>query len=165
MKRRFSNNHNATVRRLSAGVADYSERMNNHHATAKQKHDDATVRTGNEVATHWESPRALREWAHENELAEASFQAMLDCGAMLTLAQWSAYRHACYCKARASVARVPVIVAHSLRQVSTQLTALARSVSPPGLMTAPNVLATCQASNAPGLTPNAMNYWQVPARE
>lgn len=165
MKQAFSNNHNATVRRLGAGVADYLERGNTHQATAKQLQDNATVRTGNEVVTHWGSPQALSAWSHEDELARTSFDLMLDCGAMQNRALWSAYRHACYCKAREVVSRVPVIVAQSVREVSTQLTALAHSVSPPGLMTAPNVLATCQASNAPGLTPTAMNYWQVPPRE
>ena len=167
MSKAFSNSHNATVRRLSAGVADYSERMDTHYANAKRLLDGATVRTGDEVTTHWESPQALREWAHENELAEASFQAMLDCGAMQNRALWSAYRRTCWLRVREVIARVPDIsvFANTLRQVSTQLIALARSVSPPGLMTAPNILATCHASNAPGLTPNAMNYWQVPARE
>ena len=166
MSKAFPNSHNATVRRLGAGVADYSERGNTHQATAKQLQDNATVRTDNEVMTRWESPQALREWSHENELAQASFDAMLDCGAMQNRALWSAYRHACYCKAREVVARVPVIIANTLRQVSALFTIVADAMSsPPGLITAPNVLATCQASNAPGLTPTAMNYWQVPPRE
>ena len=146
MSKAFSNNHNATVRRLSAGIADYSERR----LAIQEKPKQGLV--------HYESLQALRESAGKLELVEAYWQAEMDCGAMQTRAMWSAYRHACYCKARASVARVPVIVAHSLRQVSTQLTALARSVSPPGLMTAPNILATCQASNAPGLPRIAMTY-------
>jgi hypothetical protein len=32
---------------------------------------------------------------------------------------------------------------------------------PPGLCSSSNVLATCHASNAPGLFPTAMTYWQV----
>lgn len=165
MSKAFPSRHNFIVRIATAGMDDYCKRGNSYQANARELHDKATVRTGNEIVTHWGSPQALSEWSHEEQLAKASYDAMMDCGAMLNHAQWSAYRHNCYCKARASVARVPMIVAESLREVSTQLTALARSISPPGLMTAPNILATCQASNAPGLTPNAMNYWQVPARE
>jgi len=146
MSKAFSNNHNATVRRLSAGIADYSERR----LAIQEKPVQGVV--------HYESLQALRESAGKLELAEAYWQAELDCGAMRTRAMWSAYRHNCYCKAREVVARVPVIVAHSLRQVSAQLIALARSVSPPGLMTAPNILATCHASNAPGLPRIAMTY-------
>ena len=158
MSKAFSNNHNATVRRLSAGIDDYSERMNIHQETAKQLQLQATSNADEPGVTCWESPQQLRECVHEQDLAQASLQAMFDCGAMRTLAMMSAYRHACWCKAREVVARVPVIIAHSLRQVSTQLTALARSVSPPGLMTAPNILATCHASNAPGLPRIAMTY-------
>ena len=166
MSKAFPSSHNFIARLATAGMDDYCKRGNTHQATAKQKHDDATVRTGNEVVTHWGSPQALSEWSHEDELARTSFDLMLDCGAMLNRAQWSAYRHDCYCKAREVVARVPVIVANTLRQVSALFTIVADAMSsPPGQLTAPNVLATCQASNAPGLTPTAMNYWQVPPRE
>lgn len=53
----------------------------------------------------------------------------------------------------------------TLRQVSAQFhSAKKRNHEPPAPLVR-SILATCHASNAPGLTPNAMNYWQVPARE
>ena len=158
MSKAFPNSFSATIEQLTAGMDDYLERMNTHQKTADQLQLQATSDADEPGVTCWQSTQQLRECVHEQDLAEASLQAMFDCGAKRNKAQWSAYRHACYCKAREVVARVPVIIAHSLRQVSTQLIALARSVSPPGLMTAPNVLATCHASNAPGLPRIAMTY-------
>lgn len=62
-----------------------------------------------------------------------------------------------------------------VRQVSNPMTlaeVTARYVNtkqvqhdPPGLCSCSNVLATCHASNAPGLSPTAMTYWQVRLRE
>jgi len=53
----------------------------------------------------------------------------------------------------------------TLRQVSAQFhSAKKRNHEAPAPLVR-SILATCHASNAPGLTPNAMNYWQVPARE
>ena len=70
MKTLGRNNYEATANRLQAGSNDYLDRMNEYNARAKQLENDATVRTDNEVMTCWESPQALRNWAHENELAE-----------------------------------------------------------------------------------------------
>lgn len=52
----------------------------------------------------------------------------------------------------------------TLRQVSAHYFAKKRNHEAPAPLVR-SILATCHASNAPGLTPNAMNYWQVPARE
>ena len=53
----------------------------------------------------------------------------------------------------------------TLRDISAQFhSAKKRNHEPPAPLVR-SILATCHASNAPGLTPNAMNYWQVPARE
>lgn len=140
---------------------DDMERGTAHHTNAKQARDIATVRTDNAVTMQWNSPQALRECSQEQELGDQCFQAMMVHGAVVNRANWSAYRHTCWVKARAVVVRVPVLIAQSLREVFAQLIALG-SHAPPGLITAPNVLATCHASNAPGLFPIAMNYWQVP---
>jgi hypothetical protein len=54
----------------------------------------------------------------------------------------------------------------TLAQVSALFhSAKKRNHEPPAPLERSNILATCHASNAPGLIPNAMNYWQVPARE
>ena len=53
----------------------------------------------------------------------------------------------------------------TLRDISAQFhSAKKRNHEPPAPLVRSS-LATCHASNAPGLTRNAMNYWQVPARE
>jgi hypothetical protein len=66
--------------------------------------------------------------------------------------------HAAYCSARAKTHM-------TLAQVAQLFAPVARSTSaPPGQRSAPNVLATCHASNAPGLSPTAMTL-QVPTRE
>jgi hypothetical protein len=158
MSKAFVSSHTATERHYGAGIADYSRRMDSYQQNADQmlqmqQSDEPGV-------THWESPQALRMWAHEQELAQECMQAMFDCGAIRTRALMRQYAHNCYCKARASVARVPKLIALTLAQVADSFTALSLSHSsaPPGVKTAPNVLATCQASNAPGLSVIAMTY-------
>ena len=169
MKTLGRNNYEATANRLQAGSNDYLERMNEHYAAAKQLNDDATVRTDNEVMTCWKSPQALRNWAHENDLAEIAFQSFQDCMHMANKARWKAYQHSCYVKACALTLsdmktdwRMPM----SLAQVAArQANKKRKQHDPPGLCSCSNVLATCHASNAPGLSPTAMTYWQVPPRE
>ncbi len=58
-----------------------------------------------------------------------------------------------------------VRVVQTLRQLSASFDRLLTTCAPPGQLFAPCVLATCCASNAPGLSPIAMNYWQVRPRE
>ena len=53
----------------------------------------------------------------------------------------------------------------TLRQVSAQFHCAKKRKHEAPAPLVRSILATCHASNAPGLTPNAMNYWQVPARE
>lgn len=163
------NNYDATAKRLQAGSADYLERMNAHYATAKQLNDDATVRTDNEVITCWKSPQALRNWAHENDLADIAYQSFLDCGLMANKALMKAYQCSCYVKACAltlSDMKTASPVAMTLAEVTARHgNAKRKQHDPPGLCLCSNVLATCHASNAPGLSPTAMTYWQVPPRE
>ena len=169
MKTLCANNYDATAKRLQAGSADYLERMNAHHANAKQLNDDATVRTDNEVMTCWKSPQALRNWAHENDLADIAFQSFLDCGRMASKARMKAYQHSCYVKACAltlSDKKTASPVPMTLAEVTARhANAKRKQHDPPGLCLCSNVLATCHASNAPGLSPTAMTYWQVPPRE
>ena len=169
MKTLCANNYDATAKRLQAGSADYLERMNAHHANAKQLNDDATVRTDNEVMTCWKSPQALRNWAHENDLADIAFQSFQDCMHMANKARWKAYQHSCYVKACAltfSDKKLDWRMPMSLAEVTARYAnAKRKQHDPPGLCLSSNVLATCHASNAPGLSPTAMTYWQVPPRE
>jgi hypothetical protein len=158
MSKAFPTSHIATERHYGAGIADYSRRMTLHQQNSdqmlqKQQSDEPGV-------THWESHQALRMWAHEQELAQECMRAMFDCGAIRTRALMRQYAHNCYCKVRASVARVPELIALTLAQVADSFTALSllHSSAPPGVKTAPNVLATCHASNAPGLSAIAMTY-------
>jgi len=69
--------------------------------------------------------------------------------------------HVSFCKVR----QVKTVVLN-LAQVSAQYVNTKRlQHEPPGLCSCSNVLATCHASNAPGLSLIAMNYWQVRPRE
>ena len=169
MKTLGRNNYETTANRLQAGSNDYLERMNQHYATAKQLNDDATVRTDNEVMTCWKSPQALRNWAHEEELAQIAFQSFQDCMHMANKARWKAYQHSCYVKACAltlSDMKTDWHMPMSLAEVSARhANAKQKQHDPPGLCSCSNVLATCHASNAPGLSPTAMTYWRVPPRE
>ena len=159
MKTLCRNNYEATANKLQAGSNDYIKRMDWHNAYAKQLSDDATVRTDNEVMTCWESPQALRNWAHENELAEIAFQSFLQCTYMANKARMKAYQHGCYVKACALTLsdkkldwRMPMTLAEvNARYVNTKR----KQHDPPGLCLCSNVLATCHASNAPGLFPIA----------
>jgi hypothetical protein len=150
------NNYEATANRLQAGSDDYIKRMDWHNATAKQLHDDATVRTDNEVMTHWESPQALRNWAHENELAEIAFQRFMACTYMANKARMKAYQHSCYVKACAltlSDIKPARHIPMSLAEVDARYFNTKRKQhNAPGLCPCSNVLATCHASNAPGLS-------------
>ena len=156
MKTLGRNNYEATANRLQAGSNDYLDRMNEYNARAKQLENDATVRTDNEVMTCWESPQALRNWAHENELAEIAFQSFMACTYMANKARMKAYQHGCYVKACALTLsdkkldwRMPMTLAEvNARYVNTKR----KQHDPPGLCLCSNVLATCHASNAPGLS-------------
>lgn len=169
MKTLCRNNYDATANKLQAGSDDYIKRMDWHNATAKQLHDNATVRTDNEVMTHWESPQALRNWAHENDLAQMAFQSFMQCTYMANKARMKAYQQSCYVKACAltlsDIKTVSPVVMTLADVAARYATAKRKQHDPPGLCLCSNVLATCHASNAPGLSPTAMNYWQVPPRE
>jgi hypothetical protein len=159
MKTLCRNNYEATANKLQAGSNDYLERMNAHYAAAKQLNDDATLRTENEVMTCWKSPQALRNWAHENDLAEMAFQSFQDCMHMANKARWKAYQHSCYVKACAltlSDMKTALPVAMTLAEVNARyLNTKRKQHDPPGLCSCSNILATCHASNAPGLFPIA----------
>jgi hypothetical protein len=161
MSRQFPARYEVTATHMGAGIADYSQRMNTHQATADEVL--AQAQTDEAGVTCWASPQQLRIVAHEQQLAQECMQAMFDCGAIRTRALMKAYAHACWCKVRAVLVSNFDPKLQTLAQVADSFTALSLSHSsaPPGVKTAPNVLATCHASNAPGLSPIAMTYWQV----
>ena len=155
MKTLCRNNYEATANKLQAGSNDYLMRMNEYNARAKELESAATVRTDNEVMTCWKSPQALRNWSHETELAEIAFQSFQDCIHMANKARWKAYQHSCYVKACAltlSDIKTALPVAMTLAEVNARyLNTKRKQHDPPGLCSCSNILATCHASNAPGL--------------
>jgi hypothetical protein len=160
MSRQFPARYEVTATHMGAGIADYSQRMELHQATANELR--AQAQTDEAGVTCWASPQQLRIVAHEQQLAQECMQAMFDCGAIRSRALMRQYAHNCWCKVRGSVARVPALIALTLAQVADSFTALSLpSSAPPGKSFSLNVLATCHASNAPGLSPIAMNYWQA----
>lgn len=155
--------YDVAVRYMSAGIDDYVQRIEHHNNTAKSLQP---VPNSDGVVVY-ESPQQLRMIAHEHELADECLQAMFTCSAIRSIAQRKALAHHCYVLARV-VDRAALLVRSvslSLREVCAMFTTRARSTSaPPGQLHALNVLATCHASNAPGLSLVAMSM-QVTLRE
>jgi hypothetical protein len=159
MSRQFPARYEVTAAHIGAGIDDYIKRMNTHQATADEVL--AQAQTDEPGVTCWASPQQLRTYSHEIELAQECMQAMFDCGAIRTRALMKAYAHACWCKVRAVLVSNFDPKLQTLAQVAASFTALSLpSSAPPGKNFALNVLATCHASNAPGLSPIAMT-WQV----
>lgn len=153
---------------MSAGIDDYIERMNAHQANAEQLRTQATKQDHEtqSAMTYWESPQQLRLWAHENELAQECMQAMYECGAIRTRSMLRAFAHRCYCMVRKYADTVSELVPRSLAEIVALFSdRVALGSAPPRRLSAPPVLATCHASNAPSLSPIAMNHWQVITRE
>lgn len=161
----FAHQGNLFVR----GVRDYAERMLTHQQNAKelQRQHTTLVPDIDGHLTQWESPQALRTFAHELELADECMQAMGLCTGVVNKSRLREYQHSCYCKVRKqNTPEKLFFVSLSLREVSNTYAIDKRSKhAPPGaLITAP-VLATCHASNAPGLSPVVRNHWQVNPKE
>jgi hypothetical protein len=161
MKTLCRTNHDATVRYISAGIDDYSRRMTVHYDNAEQLHQQRCVRVPGEMSyvTKWESPQALREWAHENELGQIAQQSVMQCVRMKSSAMMKAYQHTCYvnvCALTLSDMKTALPIAMTLAEVTARYVNTKRKQhDPPGLCSCSNVLATCHASNAPGLFPSA----------
>lgn len=158
--------HEVTVRHLSAGIDNYVQRVEAHTLKA----ETLQPAPNSDGVIVWESPQQLRMSAHEHDLAQECIQAMFTCSAIRTQVQRRALAHRCYVSARSKIFNgfetVKQFVSMSLSEVAQLFATVKRSTSsPPVQLHALNVLATCHASNAPGLSPIAMNYWQVPTRE
>lgn len=148
----FSCPADITARYLDSAVTDYLSRMNTHHENQRALADRATVTTETGPVTCWQSAGELRLWAHENELAELAQQSMYECARYRSRAMFRAYAHSCLCRVR--VVR-PRPVVFTLAQVAHLFAGTDReraTSAPPGQLRTRTVLATCHASNAPGLS-------------
>ena len=159
MSRPFPSSTEVVARHLSARVTALGNCMTEHHATADTMRKEREQITPEGVSTNWESPQALRTWSQTQELAEQSFRAMQLFLALRNRALMKAYAHHAYCVVRTVALRTFETLQLSLAQVAQVFTVALSPAShaPPGHLYALNVLATCHASNAPGLSPVARN--------
>jgi hypothetical protein len=159
MSRPFPSSSEVVARHFSAGVSALGNRMTEHHTTADTMRKEREQITPEGVSVVWESPQALRTACHESELAEKSFSEMQLFIARRNRALMKAYAHHAYCVARSVSLRVIEVVQLSLAQVAQVFAGVLSPTShaPPGQLSARSVLATCHASNAPGLSPVARN--------
>jgi hypothetical protein len=101
---------------------------------------------------------SLREVTHLHDLERECYDAMFTCVAIMQRANMRAYQHrqlvaVCNTKTRTPVARF------TLAQVAAQHTyeeKLSRDNAPPGHLVTLSPIATCAASNAPGLVRHAI---------
>lgn len=140
------------------------ELMTTHLEQATRLHEQATVRVPGELSymTHWESPEALRTWANEQHQADLHQQAMHHSAGVRVRALMRSYAHACLCRVRTTAQTVARSVPQSLAQVSAGFRPAGYALRhAPPLVPVPDVLSTCHASNAPGLTGVATRHWQA----
>ena len=144
-----------------------SDAMTNGQAltdTARQLRNDCTTTTDNSVISHY-TPESLRYWADTDRQAEKAFSDMvryMQCRNNVLLRE---YAHRCLTALRNVVARC-ILILHTLRDLVAQTDRRQPTAcAPPGQLFARCILATCSASNAPGLSLIAMNYWQVRLKE
>lgn len=153
--------YEVTVRHMTAGIDNYVQRQERHTQNAK----DMQPAQDDDGMTMYENPQQLRTIMHEHELAAECMRAMFQCASIRNGAMKKDRAHRFYVLQRVAQLHADTVqrwFSLSLRQVCAMFATVASSTSaPPGHTPALNVLATCHASNAPGLTPNAMNYWQV----
>ena len=132
--------------------------------TAKQLRNDCTTTTDNSVTMHF-TPETLRNSVNAEKQAEKAFADMvryMQCRNNVLLRE---YAHRCLTALRNVVARC-ILILHTLRDLVAQTDRRQPTAcAPPGQLFARCILATCSASNAPGLSPIAMNYWQVRLKE
>jgi hypothetical protein len=136
---------------MSAGIDNYVQRQERHTQNAK----DMQPARNDDGLTVWESPQQLRMVAHEHELADECMHAMFQCVSIRNNAMKKARADRLYVLQRLAHlhAHTVQLLSLTLRQVCAMFTTVARLTSaPPGQRSALNVLATCHASNAPGLS-------------
>ena len=135
-----------------------------HSDIAKQLRNDCTTTTNNSITMHF-TPETLTICADHNRQAEKAWADMVRYMQCRNNVLEREYAHRCLTALRNVVARC-VLILQTLRDLVAQTDRRQPTAcAPPGQLFAPCVLATCCASNAPGLSPIAMNYWQVRPRE
>ena len=151
------------VARVSTRDLDNAyQAMNAKHEAAEALRSSNTQRVPGELSfhTHWQGAD-LMTWGATMREAEAEQIRMFNAGAIRSRAMMTAYRHACWCRVRA---KTPTFIGElslaQVAQVFAVTSKLSRDHAPPGQLCTRSVLATCCASNAPGLSPVA-HYWQV----
>lgn len=148
----FTSTADITARRMDSAVSDYLSRMNAHYEAHRVMQDRATVTTETGTATHWESAGALRACMHEAELADHAQQAMYECARYRSRAMFRAYAHTCWCRVRSVKPRPVALTLAQVAHLYAGLDHERTTNAPPGQLRARTVLATCHASNAPGLS-------------
>jgi hypothetical protein len=129
----------------------------------RQLRDQCTTTTADSVLMQFDL-QTLRENAESTIKTADAFSEgvrLMQCRNNVLLRE---YAHKCLTALRNVVARC-VRVVQTLRQLSASFDRLLTTSAPPGQLFARCVLSTCCASNAPGLSPIAMNYWQVRPRK
>jgi hypothetical protein len=96
---------------------------------------------------------SLREVSHLRDLEQECYDAMFTCVAIMQRANMRAYQHrqlvaACNTKTRTPVARFTLAQVAAQHTTKKELTA---SNPPPGELVTLSPIATCAASNAPGV--------------
>ena len=140
------------------GRNDYLSRMTAHYANASAMHEARRERVPGELSysTKWESPQALRAWAHEQELAQECWDAHTICQRRWSRAMFRAWQHRCLLAVRDAneLREKKLWDRRTLAQVASDHAGdncTHASNAPPGNLRDLSALATCHASNAPGL--------------
>lgn len=162
MSRRFVSRYEAMANCLTAEIDRTLSDMNAAQQQADTLSEQAKNTNENGVVFAWSSPQQLRTWSQAEQQAQHLFESALQRGAVRGRVLFRAYQHAAWCAVRSIAYALRDTVRLTLSQVAALFTPLnvATDHDPPGLLLSCSVLATCQASNAPGLSP-AVTYWQV----
>lgn len=167
MARQYPCVHQSLTDALSVEIEQQLERMNTHQAQADTLSQQAKTTSETGVISVWSSPEQLRTWSQAQQQAQQCFDSVLQRGAWRGRVMFRAYQHSAWCAVRAVVPGLLDSVRLTLAQVARLFTPVnpAHDHDPPGLLLSCSVLATCQASNAPGLSPVVRSHWQVRPRE
>jgi len=167
MSRPFMSVFVSIADRKTVEIDNDLQRMNETQQQADALQEQTKTVNENGAVSHWSSPQQLRTWAQTQQQADQLLQSALMRGAVRGRLLFRAYQHSAYCAVRAAVNALQGTVKMSLSAVSALFTPPhpATDHDPPGsLLLSCSVLATCHASNAPGLSPVA-RYWQVSPEE
>lgn len=166
MSRPFVSVYASIADRKTVEIDNDLLRMNEAQQQADALSEQAKTVNENGAVSVWSSPQQLRTWGEKQDTVELLFQSALRRGAVRGRLLFRAYQHSTWCAVRAVVYALRDTVKMSLSQVSALFTPAhpATDHDPPGLLLSCSVLATCHASNAPGLSP-VVRHWQVRPEE